>query len=204
MANTEYTPFELDVNLEGDDVGVWDGEARPILPIGRYRFEVISAKPTDKGQIEFKCQVVEGEHKGALAWHNMNPGNDTGKKRMKHFMMVCGTRLDRFVSDDFIGQQFYGDIVHNEGKARPDSMGNVQEAKVFANIVRERSVADEEAEMQGLAAGETAPAPAEADPPKPPITRSTTSAPPAQPAAPAPSAPAGQANGSQRRTARRT
>lgn len=136
MAQQEYQPFEMDLNLE--EVPSWDGKDRPLLPIGEgYHFRVVNVT-NDGKQITIESEVLEGEHTGSHAWNNYNFSNEVGLKRLKNFAVACGAGLGRLNSDDFMGAEYYGDVIHNEGKPKPDSMGNPLPVKTFANIINER------------------------------------------------------------------
>lgn len=182
----DYEPIVMDLDVSG--AKEWSGEPRPLLPPGRYKFKIVSVKQAKTaGQFEFKFEVVDGEFAGQFAWNNYNYGHEVGLGRLKHLMQECGASLTQFNSDELVGQFIYADIVHSQGKARPDAMGQPMEAKTFANLINERSAAAEEQERDGGDQPEPQPEP---DPPAPPVTR--------QPDPP----PAN--NGSRRQGARRT
>lgn len=170
MAN-EYQPFSIDMNLE--DVATWDGKQRPLLPVGTdYHFKVVGVENNGK-MITIQSEVLEGEHAGSFVWTNYMYTNQTGLKRLKTFALACGAGLGQINSDDFMGASYYGDVIHQDGKATPDAMGNPREPKTFANVINERASLD---------GGATT-----ADPAPPPITRS---------------APAGDAENGARRSRR--
>lgn len=164
----DYKPFSIDMNMT--DVPTWDGQERPLLPMGTYKFHTILVKNTDKGQIEVTSEVVESPlpelaetaaFVGQKAWNNYNYSDATGMKRLKHFMVVAGADLSIFNSDDLMDVTYYGDVVHSEGKPRPGTDGQPLPVKTFANIVNERSVA----QMEGQ--------PEEPETERPPVTRGT-------------------------------
>lgn len=156
----EYQGFEIDMNME--NVEAWDGRQRPLLPIGvGYHFKIVNVE-NDGKQITVQSEVLEGEHAGSFTWNNYNYTHTVGMKRLKALMVAVGASLGRISSDELMGGEYYGDIVHNEGKATPDELGNPREPKTFANVINERAQLDE------------AEAATADDPPPPPITRSTT------------------------------
>jgi hypothetical protein len=155
----EYEGFVIDVDMSG--VETWDGQDRPLVPIGTYRFKVVNL--INHGpRIEGVFEILDGEHAGSKVWNNYQHTNDTGKKRLKNLMVACGASLGRFDSDELVGSTIIADVVHNLGQAKPDEMGNVREPKTFANLCNER-----QADVEEPAAG------AAADPEPPPVTRET-------------------------------
>lgn len=162
----DYVPFEVDIDLE--NVETWDGEARPLVPIGAYKVEIVNVKNHGK-RIEVKFKIVEGEQAGAFVWNNYQIDNDTGQKRMKSLVVACGGTLGRINSNELMGATLFVDVIHNEGKVQTDDMGNPKPVKTFANVVKERSL---QAEESGGAE-----AAAEPEPEKPPVTRTAQSTP---------------------------
>jgi hypothetical protein len=183
----EYEPIVMDINVS--DANAWSGEERPLLPVGRYKFRIVNVKQGKAaGQLEFKFEVVDGECAGQFAWNNYNYGHEVGLGRLKHVMQECGASLTQFNSDELVGQYIYADVVHNQGKERPDAMGQPMKTKIFANLVNERNANAEEQERDGDQ-GQPEPQP-EPDPPPPPVTR--------QPDPPAPSTSNNRRQGARR------
>jgi len=175
MSN-EYQPFEVDLNLE--QVETWDGQQRPLLPVDAgYHFKVVGVD-NDGKQITIQSEVIEGgagetdSQVGSYCWNNYNIQHKVGLKRLKCFMVAIGASLGKFNSDEVMGQAYYADIVHNQGKAQVDpTTGQTMEPRMFANVINERGGLGDEG-------GTT-------EPEKPPITRSAAPATPAAPTAPA-------------------
>lgn len=155
-SSEEYQPFEVDLDLSSGES--WDGEDRPLVPIGSYKVEIVGVKNLGK-RIEIKFKVVHGEHVGAFVWNNYQIDNETGLKRLRCLMVACGASLGRVNSNELMGALLYVDVIHNDGKAKTDDLGNPKPVKTFANVQRERSLQSEEG-GNGTAEVE-----------KPPITR---------------------------------
>lgn len=167
MANDNYEPFEVDIDLSQTDS--WDGEDRPLVPIGSYKAEIVGV--TNKGKrIEVKFKILEGEQAGAFVWNGYQIDNETGLKRMRNLVVACGGSLNRINSNELMGAVLYVDVIHNEGKAKPDDMGNPKPTKTFANVQKERSLQAEEGAAD------------DPEPEKPPVTRQTAPAPETKPA----------------------
>lgn len=170
MAQKEYVPFEMDLNL--DEVEAWSGEDRPLLPVGTYHVKINNFENVEGKWIAVEFEVLEGEQAGGRCWNNYNLGNKVGIARLKQLAIACGASMSRINSDEFLGAQLYVDVIHNEGAAKPDAMGNPMKPRTFANVQNERAQ---------LGEGESLGAPndainaddGEADPPPPPITKET-------------------------------
>ena len=162
----DYQPTEIEINLE--EVQAWDGEQRPLLPIGTYHVRVVNFEPKGK-QISVEFEVIDGEQAGGRCYNNYNLEYPAGLSRLKCLGIACGAGLSRIISDEFVNAELYVDVVHNEGKSKPDASGNPMKAKWFANVQNERK-ALAEGESTG-STGEDNGDDGAQDPEPPPITR---------------------------------
>lgn len=145
----EFADFDFEHDF--NDLEAYDGSERPLLPVDTYTFVVTNVERTTgngKPMITVESEVVDPEaYAGQKAWNNymLQSKDNTGLKRLKAFMLACGASLDKFRASDVMGQKYVGDVIHTEGKVKYDGEGNPLPPKVFANIVRERPVAEEAA-----------------------------------------------------------
>ena len=159
----DYQPIEMEVNLE--EVQVWDGEQRPLLPEGTYRARIVNFESKGR-QISVEFEVIDGDQAGGRAFENYNLDYPAGLSRLKCLAIACGAGLSRIISDEFVNAELYIDVTHNEGKSKPDANGNPKPAKMFANVKNERK-ALAEGESTGDGGGDDG----AQDPEPPPITR---------------------------------
>jgi hypothetical protein len=169
---SQYTDFEINIDLTNVQEFSGEGASGPALPPGEFVFDVIhleqGSSQSNNPTIPVTFKVVEGEYAGVELTnsYSMLP---QAVGRWKKLQMACGAQIDKIRSAEIIGARIRATIIHREGKQqlgpdgtpKRDANGEVYPPRVFANIANERPL--EEAQ------------PAAAAPP-PPVTRKTTNA----------------------------
>lgn len=125
-----------------------------LLPPGEYVFDItfLEQKPSSSNNpmvsVTFVVADAEAQDNdearafaGQRAWgtYSLLPQS---YGRLKKLMVACNANLTRFVASEILNSRIRGTIVHRTGEARPDQDGNLQPAKVFANIINERPLDD--------------------------------------------------------------
>lgn len=145
MAQNEFTDFEMEMDLEGVDA--WGGEQRPLCPPGDYVLEVkhIEQKNSKAQQpmISVTYEVAEGELLGTRVYNNYSL-QPQSRGRVKQFMIACGMNLAKFVASEALGAKIRGTVVHADGQPQTDASGNVKPGGVFANVVNEQPLEQEQ------------------------------------------------------------
>ena len=172
MAQQEFADFEIQTDFTS--IPEMSGEFQA-LPIGDYVFDVshLEQAPSKANNPMIKVQFTVAEadaqiEEGARAFAGQRAFGQysllpQALGRLKTLMVACNASLGSFKASEVMGARFVGTIVHREGQPQPDQNGNLLPAKVFANVVNERSL-------------ESATAAAEPEAPPPPVTKATKAA----------------------------
>lgn len=148
MAQNEFTDFELDVDLSGDDVRAWGGEQRPLVPPGDYtltitHLESTTAESSGNPMIAVTFDVAdEGEHNGAKIYNNYSL-SPKAIGRLKQLMIACGANLAKFVASELLGQTIRASVIHTESAGKVDSEGNTKGPRTFANVINEQPLEEQ-------------------------------------------------------------
>lgn len=143
MAQQEFTDFEIDINLEGQEA--WGGEFT-LLPVGDYLLTVVgfeqkNSKSTNQPMIAVTFEVAEGEHVGKKAFNNYSL-TQKALGRIKSLMVACRTQLDKIVASQFMGQTIAASIIHEIQAAGVDANGNPTPERTNARVVNEQPYGD--------------------------------------------------------------
>jgi hypothetical protein len=164
---SQYTEFEINVDLTNVQEFSGGGTPAPSLPPGEYVLDLVNlvqgTSKTNNPKIEVTFEVVEGEYAGQKITNNYSM-QQQALGRWKKLALACGAQLTKIVSAEFIGARIRASVVHNEGAPMMGQDGTPMPVRVFANIANERALE----EVPVVAA------------PPPPVTRKTNGTPAAR------------------------
>jgi hypothetical protein len=158
---SQYTDV---VQIDLTDVREFSGEGGPQLAPGEYVFEVASAEQgtsqSNNPTWKVTFVVADGPNQGAKLTntYSLQP---QALGRVKKCALAIGATLTRLDASEWVGSQFRGVVVHEQGQTKMGPDGNALPPRMYAKLVNELPL--EQAQ-------------AEAPPPPPPITRKVAGA----------------------------
>lgn len=138
---SQYTEFEINVDLTDVREFSGDGGGGPELPPGEYVLDLIHLEQgmskTNNPKIEVTFEVVEGEFAGKRITNNYSM-QQKALGRWKKLAIACGAQITKIISSEFLGARIRATIVHNEGAPMMGQDGTPMPVRVFANVANER------------------------------------------------------------------
>jgi hypothetical protein len=147
---------EIEIDLRDESITAFGGGGGPILPVGAYTMDVVSAEQGTSKKGGPTCKVTfkvadEGEFFGtelmktySLQTKPSKEGGTPAIGRFKNLMMAAGCQLDKIRLAELVGARVIVEITHEQGEGVLDAQGNMQPGKTYCNICNEKAVAVEE------------------------------------------------------------
>jgi hypothetical protein len=149
MSNEGLNLPEIDIDLSSDEIRAFGGGGGPMLPIGTYTMDIVSAEQTTSKKNQPVAKVTfkvadEGDQFGVELPKSYSLQTQA-LGRIKKLMIAAGARLDKIRLGELVGARVIVEVIHTEASGQVDAQGNVMPGRMLCDITNEEAIAEPEA-----------------------------------------------------------